>query len=95
MSLRLGVLEVECLCLMESSIMLGKNEMLKIFNEYQLNKCITTPCTPLVDLLHPTPDESINMIHNLRTINLITRGLPRNLIGHLPTQMCLYYMEIS
>ena len=34
-----------------------KNEMLEIFNEYHLNKYITSPCVPLVDPLHPTPDE--------------------------------------
>ena len=58
-----------------------KNEMLEIFNQYHLNKYIITPCVPLVDTLHPTPDESLEMIRNLRTINLITRGLPRNLLG--------------
>ena len=63
--------------------------MLGIFHEYHLNKYITT-CEPLVDPLHPTHDESLDMIRNLRTINLITRGLPRNLIGHLPTLDCAY-----
>ena len=29
-----------------------KNEMLEIFNEYHLNKYITTPCVPFVDPLH-------------------------------------------
>ena len=58
--------------------------MLGIFYEYNLNKYITTPCEPLVDPLHPTHDESLYMI------NLITRGLPRNLIGHLPTLDCAY-----
>ena len=38
-----------------------KNEMLRIFHEYNLNKYITTPCARLVDPLHPTLDESINM----------------------------------
>ena len=65
MSLRWGVLDVECLFLMESSLLL-KNEMVEIFNEYHLNKYITTPCTPLVNPLHPTPNESLDMIHNLR-----------------------------
>ena len=65
--------------------MSGKNEMLEIFNEYQLSKYITNPCARLVDPLHPTPHEDLDMIHNLRTINLIIRGLPRNLVGHLPT----------
>ena len=30
------------------------------------------------------------MIRNVRTINLITRGLPRNLIIKLPTLECAY-----
>ena len=55
-----------------------KNEMLGIFHEYHLNKYITTPCAHLIDPMHPTLDESIDMIHNLRTVNLITSGLPRN-----------------
>ena len=90
MSLRWGVLDVGCLYLMESSFMSGKSEMLEIFNEYHLNKYITSPCAPLVGPLHPTPDESIDMIRNLRTVNLITRGLPRNLFGCLPTLDCAY-----
>ena len=57
-----------------------KKEMLEIFNEYHLNKYITSPCAPHVDPMHPTLDDSIDMIRNLRTVNLITRGLPRNLI---------------
>lgn len=36
-----------------------KNEMLAIFNEYHLNKYITSPCVPHVDPMHPTLDESI------------------------------------
>ena len=64
--------------------------MLEIFNEYHLNKYITSPCEPHVDPLHPTLNESIDMIRNLRTVNLITRGLPRNLIGCLPSLDCAY-----
>ena len=67
-----------------------KNEMLVIFNQYHLNKYIASPCAPHVDPMHPTLDESIDMIRNLRTVNLITRGLPRNLIGNLPTLECAY-----
>ena len=37
--------------------------------------------------MHPTHDESIR---NLRTAELIIRGLPRNLIGCLPTFKCAY-----
>jgi hypothetical protein len=64
--------------------------MLEIFNEYHLNKYITTPCVPPIDALYPTPDESLDMIRNLRTVNLIIRGLPRNLIVCLPTLECAY-----
>ena len=64
--------------------------MLEIFNEYHLNKYITCPCAPLLDPLHPTPDEYLDMIRNLRTINLIIRGLPRNLIVCFPTLECAY-----
>ena len=53
-----------------------KNEILEIFNEYHFNKYIASPCAPHVDPLHPTLDEDIDMIRNLRTVNLITRGLP-------------------
>ena len=45
-----------------------KIEMLEIFNEYHLNKYINSPCARLVDPLHPTLDESIDMIRNLRTV---------------------------
>ena len=67
-----------------------KNDMLVIFNQYNLNKYIASPCAPYVDPMHPTLDESIDMIRNVRTVNLITRGLPRNLIGKLPTLECAY-----
>ena len=60
-----------------------KNEMLVIFNQYHLNKYIASPCAPHVDPMHPTLDESIDMIRNVRTVNFITRGLPRNLVGKL------------
>ena len=67
-----------------------KNEMLEIFNEYHLNKYITSPCAPHVDPMHPILDESIDMVRNLRTAELIIRGLPRNLVGCLPTFKCAY-----
>ena len=40
--------------------------------------------------MHPTHDGSIDMIRNLRTADLIIRGLPRNLLGCLPTFKCAY-----
>ena len=64
--------------------------MLVIFNQYHLNKYIASACAPHVDPMHPTLDESIDMIRNLRTVNLITGGLPRNLIRNLPTLECAY-----
>ena len=64
--------------------------MLVIFNQYHLNKYIASPCAPCVDPMHPTLDESIDMIRNLRTIDLITRGLLRNLIASLPALDCAY-----
>ena len=33
-----------------------KSEMLEIFNEYNLNRYITSPCAPPNDPLHPTPE---------------------------------------
>ena len=50
-----------------------KNEMLEIFNEYNLNKYICSPYVPPIDPLHPTPDEYLDMVRNLRTIDLIIR----------------------
>ena len=74
MSLLWGVLDIECLFLIQS--IEWKNEMLVIFNQYHLNKYIASPCAPHVDPMHPTLDESIDMIRNLRTAELIIRGLP-------------------
>ena len=67
-----------------------KNEMLEIFNEYHLNKYITSPCIPPSDPMHPTPNENLDMTLHFRTINLIMRGLPRNLIACCPTLDCAY-----
>ena len=64
--------------------------MLVIFNQYHLNKYIASPCAPHIDPLHPTLDEDIDMIRNLRTIELIIRGLPKNLIASLPTLNCAH-----
>ena len=67
-----------------------KNETLEIFNEYNLKKYITCPCALPIDPLHPTPDEYLDMTCNLRAIDLIIRGLPRNLLVCLPTFECAY-----
>src|SRR3954468_1822148 len=75
---------------MESIFMSGKMRCFVIFNQYHLNKYIASPCAPHVDPMHPTLDEDIDMIHNLRTVELIIRGLPKNLIASLPTLNCAY-----
>ena len=67
-----------------------KNDMLDIFNEYNLNKYILSPYVPPLDPMHPTLDEYLEMVCNLRTIDLIIRGLPRNLLICLPTFECVY-----
>src|SRR3954462_4091034 len=67
-----------------------KNEMLEIFNEYHLNKYIASPCAAHIDPLHPTSEEDLDMIRNLRTINLIIRGFPKKLFASLPTLDCAY-----
>ena len=90
MCLHWGVLDIECLYLMESTFMSEKNEMLEISNEYHLTKYITTPCARIVDPMHPTPDKDLDIIRNLRTINLIVKGLPKNLIASLPALDCAY-----
>ena len=64
--------------------------MLEIFNEYHLNKYITSPYVLPIDPFHPTPDEYLDMTRNLRTIDLIMRGFPRNLLVCLPTFECAY-----
>ena len=43
--------------------------MLVIFNEYHLNKYITSPCAPHVDPLHHTLDEDIDMIAILELLS--------------------------
>ena len=67
-----------------------KNEMLEIFNEYNLSKFILSPYVPPIDPLHPTLDEYLHMTCKLRAIDLIIRGLPKNLIASLPTLNCAY-----
>ena len=67
-----------------------KNDMLEIFNEYHLNKYIVSPYVPPIDPLNPTSNDHLDMVHNLRNVDVITRGLPRNLLVCLPTFKCAY-----
>ena len=53
-----------------------KNEMLDIFDEFNLSKYVHSPYVPPIDPLHPTHEEEIDMLRNLRTVNLIIRGIP-------------------
>ena len=54
-----------------------KYKMLELFDEFHLRKYIKNPYVPPIDPLHPTHEEEIYMLCNLRTVNLIIRGLPR------------------
>ena len=67
-----------------------ENEMLEIFNEYNLNKYILSPFVPPIEPLHTTPNEYLDMVRNIRTINLIIRGLPRNVHVCLQNFECAY-----
>ena len=57
-----------------------KTETLGIFSEYDLSKYILSSYGPPIDPLHPTPDEELDLLRNLKTVNLIIRGLPRNVL---------------
>jgi hypothetical protein len=67
-----------------------KHEMLDIFDEFNLNKYIHNPYVPPIDLLHPTHEEEIGMLRNLRTINLTIRGLPKIVLGCMQNFECAY-----
>lgn len=60
-----------------------KGEMLDIFNEFHLRKYVRYPYVPPIDPLHPSHDDEVNMIGNVKTVNLIIRGLPRNVLNHM------------
>ena len=70
MSLLGGVLDIEYLLFDGEYFPEWKNEMLVIFNQYHLNKYIASPCAPHVDPMHPTLDESIDMVCNPRLLIL-------------------------
>jgi hypothetical protein len=52
---------------------------------YNLRKYVETPYMPPFDPLHPTMDEELDLLRNLRTVNLIIRGLPDNLLELVTT----------
>jgi hypothetical protein len=67
-----------------------KDEMLDIFDEFNLSKYIHSPYVPPIDPLHPTHEEEIDMLRNLRTINLIIKGLPRIVLECIQNFECAY-----
>ena len=60
-----------------------KDEMLDIFDEFHLRKYIEYPYAPPIDPIHPSHDDEVNMLGNLNTVNLFTRGLPRHVLNQL------------
>ena len=50
-----------------------KGEMLDIFNEFHLSKQVEYPYVPPIDTLHPSHDDEVNMLGNLKTVNLLIR----------------------
>jgi hypothetical protein len=67
-----------------------KDAMLDIFDEFNLSKYIHNPYVPPIDPLHPTHEEEIDMLRNLRTVNLIIRGLPKIVLGCMQNFECAY-----
>ena len=67
-----------------------KDEMLDIFEEFNLSKYIHCPYVPPINPLHPTPDEELDMLRNLRTVNLIVRGLPNLVLRCMQNFRCAY-----
>ena len=66
--------------------------MLSIFRLYNLCKYVETPYVPPIDSLHPTMDEELDLLRNLRIVNLIIRGLPDNLLELVTNFECAYSM---
>ena len=67
-----------------------KYKMLELFNEFHLSKYVKNPYVPPIDPLHPTHEEEIDMLCNLRTVNLIIRGLPRIALNQMKNFECAY-----
>ena len=67
-----------------------RDEMVEIFDEFNLSKYMRSPYVPPIDQLHPTPEEEIDMLHSLRIVNLIIRGLPKIVLGCMQNFECAY-----
>ena len=67
-----------------------KYKMLELFDEFHLSKYVKSPYVPPIDPLHPTHEEEVDMLCNLRTVNLIVRALPRNVLNQMKNFACAY-----
>ena len=67
-----------------------KDEMLDIFDEFHFPKYVEYPYAPPIDPIHPSHDDEVNMLGNLNTVNLIIRGLPRNVLNQLQNFECAH-----
>ena len=54
-----------------------------IFDESNLSKYVKCPDVSPIEPLHPTHGKEIDMLHNLRTVNLTIRGLRKNVLVHM------------
>ena len=52
--------------------------MLDIFDELYLRKYVEYPYEPPIDPLHPSHNEELDMLGNIKTVNQVIRGLSRN-----------------
>ena len=86
----MGVLDVECPILNGEYYNFWRDEKLDMFDEFNLSKYIHNPYVPPIDPLHPTHEEEIDMLSNLRTVNLIIRGLPKTVLGCMRNFACAY-----
>ena len=60
------------------------------FNDYQLRKYAEYPYVPPIDPLHPSHDDEVNMLGKVKTVNIIIRGLPGNVLNHMKNFECAY-----
>ena len=58
-----------------------KDEILDIFDKFHLREYVKYPNDPTIDPSYPSPDEELDMLGNLINVNLIIRGLPRNVLN--------------
>ena len=64
--------------------------MVDIFDKFHLRKYVKYPYEPPIDPLHPSHDEELDMLGNLKSVNLIIRGLPSNVLNQLHNFECAH-----